>query len=119
MTRPKKTPKGPKESVIQADILNYLFWLGVFAWRNYTGPIVRGGGGKRVVFCPNPSAGAPDILGVTEKGRLLAIEVKSSSGKLTSEQCFYRERLTTLGAIYITARSLDDVVGKIGEILNG
>ena len=106
---PKLKPPKVKESDIQSQIIDYLIWRGIFVWRNYTGPIVRGGGARKVFFTPNPAIGAPDIMGVLDNGQMLAIEVKTSKGKLSPEQVQFLENLRQRGALVIVARSLGDV----------
>ena len=100
----------PKESDIQAAILEWLLWNGVFAWRNYTGPILRGFG---KTLCPNPAAGSPDIMGVLPGGRMLGIECKTPTGKLSPEQKHFLAHMEKNGAMVIVARSLDDVIGRL------
>lgn len=54
--------------------------------------------------------GCPDILGQMPGGRLLCIEVKSPSGKVTDEQAAFLERAGHHGALAFVARSVADVL---------
>lgn len=106
---------GPKESVIQAQILAYLERRGdCFVWRNNTGS-----------FSPRPGAfvrfgtpGSADILGVRWGGQLLAVEVKTSTGRLRPAQERWGAEVTRFGGLYIVARSVDDVDAALGPVLN-
>lgn len=57
--------------------------------------------------------GCPDILGQLYDGRLLAIEVKRPSGRLSPEQRAFLERAQRGGACAFVARSVDDVLRHI------
>lgn len=52
--------------------------------------------------------GVSDILGIY-KGRPLAIEVKSKTGRLSDEQKYFLRRFEAAGGIAIVARSVQDV----------
>jgi hypothetical protein len=54
--------------------------------------------------------GVPDILGVLPDGRLLAIEIKTGTGRLNPEQRDFIKKAEFRGAIAFMARSLEDVV---------
>ncbi len=61
--------------------------------------------------------GETDIDGIIKGGRRLAIEVKTGRGKLSKEQESWRDMLIRFGALYIEARSLDQVVEEIKKAL--
>lgn len=55
-------------------------------------------------------AGSSDLLGlVSPSGRLLAIEVKSPTGRLKPKQKEFLEEIGRNGGIAIVARSVEDV----------
>lgn len=55
--------------------------------------------------------GAADILGLVKPfGRLIAIECKTGSGKLSTEQASFRSMVEHYGGLYIEARGLEDVL---------
>lgn len=93
------------ESDIQSAILRYLQLKHIFHYRNNTGAFRTERGG----FYRFGEVGSPDIICVV-KGRYIGIECKSSTGKLNENQEDFKERLEDAGGLYITARSLDDVV---------
>jgi hypothetical protein len=54
--------------------------------------------------------GTADIMGIiAPTGRMLAIEVKSGTGKQRPEQERFQRVVTAFGGLYILARSLQDV----------
>lgn len=107
-----------QEGKIQADILR---WLNMqpkaecLAWRNYTGPIIRGGGKKQIFFTANPAAGGPDII-VIFKGRFVGIEVKTKKGKLSEKQEGFMKNATKAGAFYFVVTSLDEAQKCIKQV---
>lgn len=68
------------------------------------GGVKHGGVRKR-----NPMKGFPDLWGLQPGGRLFAIEVKRPDGRFSKEQIQWRKYLIDNGAIYIAARSIDDL----------
>ena len=57
----------------------------------------------------------PDVLGILPDGRFLGIEVKSKNGKQSYYQRAFQDKCDRLGALYILAYSLDDVIIFIDE----
>jgi hypothetical protein len=53
--------------------------------------------------------GCSDLLGMLRDGRILAVEVKSPSGKLRPAQAVFLERVNAAGGIAFMARDLRDV----------
>lgn len=60
--------------------------------------------------------GQPDILGQVIGGKLLAIEVKRPSGKVSDEQKAFLSKAETNGAIAFCARSVADVFSVLDGI---
>lgn len=54
--------------------------------------------------------GCPDILGQLKTGAFLAIECKSTIGKLTPEQAEFLSLVNQHGGLAFVARSVDDVL---------
>lgn len=50
-------------------------------------------------------------------GHYLAIEVKTGSGRLSKDQQDYRDAVIAMGAIYVEARSVEDVYTAISKAL--
>lgn len=53
--------------------------------------------------------GFPDISGVTATGRMIAIECKTPTGRVSSKQTAFLDMLRKFGALVILARSVEDV----------
>lgn len=96
-----------RESVIQAQILEAigaLPWLRV--WRNNTGALTD----KRGQLITFGLRGSADIFGVmAPDGRFLAIEVKNQKGRQTQQQAAFEKMVSSMGGLYVLARSVDDV----------
>lgn len=80
-------------------------------WRQNTGAARAG---DRLIRFGVP--GQADITGVV-RGRRVDIEVKTETGRQSGDQRAYQSRITSAGAIYVLARSLDDVLARIRELL--
>ena len=80
-------------------------------WRTNTGKAKMNG--RWVTF---NTPGTPDICGILNVcgvGVAIGIEVKSAKGTQTKEQCTFQRVYESLGALYILARSVDDVTAAI------
>ena len=108
---PKEKPrKVPNENIITNAILTYLNCRPhTFAWRNNTTGIYdsrkkcyRSRTGKYNI------RGVADILGITNEGRFIAIEVKRPGGRPSREQHDYLSRINALGGIAGIAPSVQD-----------
>ncbi len=115
-----------KEAHVQRAVLDYLGYEGILAIRLNAGEAEREG--RRVLLAPE---GTPDIVAQIPTGRrvhwhggpLVAnfsvavicwIECKRpGGGRLRLAQKFFRARAEGEGALYIEARSLDDVMRAI------
>jgi hypothetical protein len=91
--------KNINESDITKAIRNLLDTLGIFHWKNFGGPM-----GQK---------GVPDILG-SFNGRLMGIEVKTVTGKLSDAQERFIQNINAAGGIAFVARSVDDVIENLG-----
>lgn len=99
------------ETAIQKSIIDWLKAQGHFAVKIPVQPIKAG-----KFFKPNPIKGFPDIfcLPLGGKGRLVVIEVKTETGALKPEQRDWLRKLEDYGVICIVARSLHDVIYRLG-----
>lgn len=57
--------------------------------------------------------GCPDVLGQLRDGRVLAIEVKSSTGRLRPEQALFLNRVNEAGGLGFVARDCNDVLREL------
>ncbi len=60
--------------------------------------------------------GIPDLL-ILFRGKLIAVELKASSGRLTPAQKAMHLRLTLAGAVVTTCTSLDELASFIGMLV--
>jgi hypothetical protein len=84
-------------------------------WNNPTGAFLSIAT-HNVVRCGQK--GQPDILGVIgPRGRLLCIELKTGAAVLDDDQKAWRSMAEGLGALYIEARTVKDVIDAFnGEV---
>lgn len=61
--------------------------------------------------------GETDIDGILLGGRRIGIEVKTGRGQLSEKQIRWRDMLIKFGALYVEARSVDDVLTAIEAAL--
>ncbi len=90
----KKIKSKERESDITKQIRDYLKIRQVFHWKQ-----IQGLGSAK---------GVSDILGIY-KGKPLAIEVKTSKGKLSENQIYFLQNFKREGGIAFVARSVEDV----------
>jgi len=93
-----------RESDIQATIRDWLRWHGWFCWK--------------VHQSLGSFKGVSDLIAV-KAGRVLFIEVKTSTGRLGVHQQAFRDELTRHGGTYIVARSIEDVERALRELQQG
>jgi len=100
-----------KEIQIQQEILKtYGARPDMRIWRNQT-EALKDERGRLVRF---GLIGSADILGIIKhNGTLLAIEVKTDTGRQTEQQKAFQNMIESHGGIYILARSVDDVKRRI------
>ncbi len=102
-------PDKKSEAQIQHEILVFLNKLpNCFAWRNNNGATYDPTSKTFRSLGAFSHRGVPDILGL-HVGKLLAIEVKSETGKVSKEQQVFIDKLNRMGAISFVARSVDEV----------
>ena len=88
------------EAEITKSIRGMLHILGVFHWKNFSGPMQH-------------PKGISDILGIWE-GRFLAIEIKTKTGRVSDHQKEFLRCINQFGGLGFVARSVDDVIDKLG-----
>ena len=100
--------KQQTEAEITASIRGVLKILGVFHWKNWSGPMTY-------------PKGIPDILGIlpagiaaSTGGRFLAIEVKRKGGKVSPHQATFIDRVNRMGGLGFVAYSVEDVITRLG-----
>ena len=97
MRRPWKPPTA--EALLTKSIRQLLNSVGIFAWKEWGGPM--------------STPGVPDIIGCF-KGRLIGIEIKSEKGVVSEYQKEFIENINRAGGLAFVARSVDDVIEGLG-----
>ena len=92
--------KQQSEAEITRAIRSTLRGLSVVHWKQWQGPMSQ-------------PKGVSDILGIWQ-GRLLAIEVKTRTGKVSQYQQDFIDTINREGGIAFVARSVDDVIDGLG-----
>jgi len=89
-------------------ILEHLFSLGCFAWRNNTTGVPSESG-----FRSSAKKGVPDILGCFSGGKFVSIEVKTGADRIRPEQEGFIASVIHCGGIAFVANDFDDYLNKI------
>jgi len=101
------------ESTVLSGCLQYLEIRGIYHWRNNTGAVqVRPG-----QFMRFGKIGSSDILGILPGGRMLCVECKAKSGRLSPEQKQFLDDARELGALALVVRGwqeLDEALREAG-----
>lgn len=105
------------ERAIQGQILQYLHYRGVKAYRINAGMIPTGEKRSRRMIRLAPK-GFSDIMGVMPGGRAIFVECKAEGGKPTQFQEMFLDEMRQQGAVCIVARSIDDVEREL-EVQTG
>lgn len=89
------------ESEIEKEVISYWRSVGLFAWKV---PKIKTKGKRKLNGEDN---GCPDVF-IFHKGRSIAIENKTQSGRQSEDQIKFESRLRTQGILYFICRSLED-----------
>ncbi len=102
-----------RESLIQAEILNWLKTTKLMFWRSNSGSLFLHG--RHINLGP---LGCADIsMVVPTTGRFVGMEVKSAKGKIRPDQITYAKCLTEAGGLYFVVRNLQDAKDAVAQIL--
>lgn len=101
----------PTERQITHSIIEYLNYQGYFCWRENVGAMElpnKNGTTRMVKF---GKAGISDIIGLSKKGRFIAVEVKrpETMKRVTPAQDSFLQMIRDYGGIGIVASSVEDV----------
>ena len=106
------TIRKPTERDVLKACLELLKWKGIFHFRNNSGALKVAD--RLVRF---GQAGSPDVLALLPGGRLLAIEVKSASGRLRPAQEAWLAEARRHGAATLVVRSASELQAGLDELL--
>lgn len=112
MTQTERTNAKPEAAAL-VEVLQALRASPLVAWvqRQNTGAAKVG---NRFIRFGWP--GCSDILGQLRDGRFLAVECKSPTGHLRTEQAIFLERINQAGGLGFVARNCRDVINALGPI---
>ena len=116
MKRLRLTPSEPLEAQVQRAVLRALSLHPRVAWahRMNSGVFRPQRKDGSVGFVRAGFEGLSDVIGQLVDGRLLAVEVKRPSGRVTEPQDAFLTRVRTHGGVAFVARSVDDVWNELG-----
>lgn len=98
------------EKEIQLAICDYLALKKYFFWRQNTAPIFDKAAGFYRPLPKYAMRGVSDIILIGKGGFVVFIEVKRKGQKLSPHQEAFKKECEKLGAVYLVATSLDDVI---------
>lgn len=104
------------EQQIQKAISDYLKLKKVIIFKHRNVGIYKKDTGKYIPLSYG-ERGISDLIGCTNSGRFIAVEVKRKGGKATEDQISFLERIKQAGGIAFLAHSIDDVVEETKDIL--
>ena len=97
------------ESEVLRQCMAYLYARRIFCWRNNTGAAKTEDG--RFVRFGLP--GASDIIGILPGGKLIAVECKRTSGKVSPQQQAFLDRVEREGGVAVIATSVEDIIRRL------
>ncbi len=103
------TMKELTEKQIENAILDYLSHLPGCYWKNNSTGVYDVAKKTFRRTSKWQRNGVSDVLGVSNTGQFIAIEVKSKKGRLSQNQKLFLEDINKNGGLGFVARSVDDV----------
>ena len=107
---PGKRATGKPEAAALVEVLMALRSHSAVAWVERMNSGAARIGNRFVKF---GFTGCPDVLGQLNDGRLLGVEVKSSKGRVSTEQALMLERINGAGGLGFVARNCLDVIREL------
>jgi hypothetical protein len=101
-----------KESNIQKLIMLALSDAGCLVWRNNVG-VLKNAAGIPIRF--GLCVGSADLIGIAPGGRFLAVEIKTTTGRVRAEQTRFIDAVNRSGGIAGVCRTVEDALGLIGQ----
>jgi len=92
---------GKPENIVTQAVKAELKEHGIFCWKHWQGPFSK--------------SGISDILGITPQGRLVAVECKTLSGRLSDTQTAFLNRVRQYKGIGFVARTREDVALEMAK----
>ena len=101
-----------KESDIQRLIMLALSEAGCLIFRNNVG-VLKNAAGIPIKF--GLCVGSSDLIGLTPAGKFLAVEIKTSKGRATTEQLRFIEAVRSRGGIAGIARTPAEALALLAQ----
>lgn len=101
-----------KESDIQRLIMLALSEAGCLIFRNNCG-VLKNAAGIPIRF--GLAVGSSDLIGIAPGGRFLAVEIKTPTGKATTEQMRFIEAVRARGGVAGIARSPAEALALLAQ----
>lgn len=99
---------GPHTKLVSA-VVDLLTLKRINHWKNNVAAMKIEG---RFVRCGE--RGLPDVIAIGTGGRLVGLECKTGSGKLSEDQEEWQAKFEESGALFVVVRSLHDVADALG-----
>lgn len=103
-----------KETDLQRQVLDYLAWKRIFAYRNNSGAFAGEYKGRKR-FIRFSAVGSLDIICVVD-GLYVGLELKAPRGKQSDRQQAFQHQLEEAGGVFVLAHSLEDVIRALEDI---
>ena len=106
------------EKVILKSILDYLTAKKVFHWRQNIGSFALTDAKGNNRYFRAGTKGMSDIIAIAPdgKGQIIAIEVKSTKGKISDDQELFLQKIQDNGGMAIVARQLEEVISMFRDM---
>lgn len=112
----KPISRNPREQLIVHACLDYLRYNHIpHAHVRNSGRIAHGPNGIYFARDPRAQPGIADIL-ANIKGKAVAFEIKSKTGRLRDEQVEWLAAWTAEGGVALVIRSLDDLIQEVARL---
>ena len=95
------------------QVLAYLRLRGVMAWRNNTTGVYDTV--RKVFRTFHGRKGVSDVMGVLPGGKIICVECKSGTGKLTKEQAAFIDEINAAGGLAFCTKDVREVQRIIEE----
>ena len=110
-----RKPRKHDETDLMRTIHDTLVRVGVTMWRNNVGIATWQSGGKTRYGL---GVGSADLIGCY-RGRFVAVEVKSPSGRQSPEQACWQRAVEAAGGLYVLARPGPGCVEEVVRTVTG
>lgn len=109
--------KQSKTNELTTRIIEHLYTLGIFAWRQNTLPVPMVREGVFSGFRPASKSGVPDICAILPPGgRYVGIEIKTGKDRLRPEQIGFHQSVGKVGAVVLVVKDFEDFLEQFSHL---